>query len=125
MGRVSTPIWLAQDGELLHRGGAVGVEAGHEDALALALLEAAGDLGGGRRLAAALQADHQDRGGRVVDLERAGIDIPGQEMDELVMDDLDDLLAGGDGLGDRLAGGLGLHRGHEVAGDGEGDVGLE
>ncbi len=41
------------------------------------------------------------------------------------MDDLDDLLAGGHGFGDRLAGGLRLHGGHEVAGDGEGDVGLK
>jgi hypothetical protein len=54
----------------------------------------------------ALQADHQDRGGRIVDLERAGVALAGQHMDKLVMDDLDHLLAGGDRFGDRLAGGL-------------------
>ena len=57
----------AEDGELLHRRRAVGVERGHQHPLALALLEPLGELGGGRGLAAALQADHQDRRRRVVD----------------------------------------------------------
>jgi hypothetical protein len=71
---------LAEDGELFHGGGAVHVERGHQHALALALLQALGDLGGGGGLAAALQADHQDGGGRVVDLERAGVVVAGQDV---------------------------------------------
>ncbi len=41
------------------------------------------------------------------------------------MDDLDDLLAGGDRLGDGLPGGLVLHALDEIAGDGKRDVGLQ
>ncbi len=51
--------------------------------------------------------------------------VAGQHMDQLVMDDLDHLLARGDRPGHRLAGGLVLHRLHEVAGDGQRDVGLQ
>ena len=97
---------LAEDGELLHRRRAAGVERGHQHALALALLEALGELGGGGGLAGALQADHQDRRGRRVDAEVAGLALAAQHVDERVVDDLDDLLAGGDRLGDRLARGL-------------------
>ena len=52
---------LAEHGELLHRGRAARVERGHQHAPLVAVGEAPGDLGGGRRLARALQADHQDR----------------------------------------------------------------
>ena len=41
------------------------------------------------------------------------------------MDDLDDLLAGGDGFRHRLAGGLVLDRLDEVSGDRQRDVGFE
>ena len=41
------------------------------------------------------------------------------------MHDLDDLLAGGDRFGDRLAGGLVLHRLDEIARHGQRDVGLQ
>jgi hypothetical protein len=104
--------------------GAVHVERGHQHALALALLQALGDLGGGGGLAAALQADHEDRRGRVVDLERAGIVVAGQDVLKLVMDDLDDLLAGRDRFRDRRAGGLLLDRLDELARHGQRDVGL-
>jgi hypothetical protein len=94
----------AEDGELLHRGRAARVERGHQDALALALLQALGELGRGRRLARALEADHQDRRGRVVDAERGRVLVlAGEDADELVMDDLDDLLARRDRAGDGLA----------------------
>ena len=116
---------LAEDRELLHRGGAAGVERGHQDALALALLEAAGELGGGGGLARALQADHQDRRGRRVDAEVAGLALAAQHVDQRVVDDLDDLLAGGDRLGDRLALGLVADLLDEVAGDRQRDVGFE
>ena len=116
---------VPEDGELLHGGGAAGVEGGHEHALALALLEAAGELGGGGGLARALQADHQDRGGGRVDAEVAGLALAAEHVDEGVVDDLDDLLAGGDGLGDGLALGLVGDLLDEVAGDRQRDVGFE
>ena len=55
----------------------------------------------------------------------AGLALAAQHVDQRVVDDLDDLLAGGDRLGDRLALGLVAHRLHEVAGDRQRDVGLE
>jgi hypothetical protein len=67
---------LAEDGELFHGRGAVHVERGHQDALVLALLQALGDLGGGRGLAAALQADHQDGAGGLSILRRPGSSSP-------------------------------------------------
>ena len=115
----------AEDRQLLHRGGAVDVERGHQHALAVALLETLGQLGGGGGLARALQADHQDRRGRVVDLQRAGIAFAGQGVDQRVVHDLDDLLAGCDRFGHRLAGGLVLHRLDEIARHGQRDVGLQ
>ena len=115
----------AEDFELFHGRGAVDVERGHQHALAVAVLEALGELGGGGGLARALQADHEDRGRRVVDFQRAGVLGPGERVDQRVVDDLDDLLPGGDGAGDGLAGGLILHALDEVPGDGERDVGLQ
>ena len=96
----------AEDGELLHRRRAAGVERGHQHALALALLEAPGELGGGGGLAGALQADHQDRRGGRVDAQVAGLALAAQHVDQRVVDDLDDLLAGRDGFRHRLAAGL-------------------
>ena len=107
----------AEDLQLLHRRGAVHVERGHEDALALPLFQPFGELGGRRRLARALKPDHQDRGRRIVDLERAGLTLAGQHMHQLVMHDLDDLLTRRDGFRHRLAGGLVLHGFDKVARD--------
>ena len=83
----------AEDRELLHRRRAAGVERGHQHALALALLQALGELGGGGGLARALQADHQDRRRRAVDAQLPGLAFAAQHVDQLVVDDLDDLLA--------------------------------
>ncbi len=55
---------LAQDLELLHGGGAVDVERGHQHPLLLSRLQQQAELGRGGGLARALQADHQDRRGR-------------------------------------------------------------
>ena len=63
--------------------------------------------------------------GGAVDAEVAGLALAAEHVDERVVDDLDDLLAGGDGLGDGLALGLVGDCLDEVAGDGEGDVGFE
>ena len=58
----------AQDRQLLHRRGAVGVQRGEKHALAVLFLQPLGQLGGRGGLARALQTDHQDRRRRVVDL---------------------------------------------------------
>ena len=83
------------------------------------------DLAGGRGLAGALQADHQDRhrrGGVEVDRDRA---FAAQRLDHHVVDDLDDLLAGGD-RGQHLgADGAFAHLGDEVAHHRQGDVGVQ
>ena len=50
---------------------------------------------------------------------------PGEDVDEFVVDDLDDLLARGHRLGDSLTRRLVLHALDEVAGDRQRDVGLE
>jgi len=115
----------AEDLQLFHGGRAVHVERGHQDALAIPLFQALGELGGGGRLARPLQPDHQDRGGRVVDLEFSRVAVAGQDMNQLVMDDFDDLLAGCDGSGHGLSGGLVLHGGDEVARDGQRNIGLQ
>ncbi len=54
----------AEHRQLLLRSRAGDVERGHQHPLALALREALGELGGGRRLTRALKADHHDDGGR-------------------------------------------------------------
>ena len=116
---------LAQDGQLLHRGGAVGVQGRHQHALLLAVLQAQGQFRGRGGLARTLQADHQDGGGRVVDAQRLGGVVALQDLDQLVMDDLDDLLAGADRFRDRSAGGLGRDGLDEVARHRQRDVRLQ
>ncbi len=128
---------LTQDLELLLRRRAAGVERGHHD-LALdregaaefgrhalrALAEAIADLGAGRGLAGALEADHQD------DDRRNGVEVEvghraAQHLDQVVVDDLDDHLARRDRADDIGADGLGTDRIDEVADDRQRHVGFE
>ncbi len=85
--------------ELFHGGRTARIERGHKDALALLVGKAFGDLARCRRFARTLQADHEDRHrrGRI---ERNGRSFLAQNRDELVMNDLDDLLARLDRPGD-------------------------
>ena len=115
---------LAEDAELLLGGGAPGVQGRHEDLATVAVLQAVGNFGRGRRLARTLQADHEDAdrwGGGEVD--RVGVRT--QHLDKLVMDDLDDHLARLDRLEDSGADGLCTHAVDEGADDIQRDVGLE
>ena len=115
---------LAEHAELLLRRGAPRIERGHQHFLLVAGLEPLAELGGGGGLAGALQADqhhHHGRGGGEIDPLRVGPQHPHQ----LVMDDLDDHLAGGDRAHHLLADRLLLHRLGEVADHVERDIGLE
>ena len=87
----STPIWSPSVHELVDGRRAVDV-GGHEERPLPLLAQADGELRGGRRLARALEADeHQDRRLRV---ETEPMPLAAEDRDELVVDDLDDLLAG-------------------------------
>ena len=114
----------AEHRELLLRGRAGDVERRHQHLLALALGQALGELGGGRRLARALQADHHDHRGRA-DLEVQLGGFGPERLDQRVVDDLDDHLARRDRaqhfLADRFFGDLV----DEIARDRQSDVGLE
>ena len=114
----------AEHRELLHRGGAAGVERCHQDFLVLALGEALGELGGGGGFARALQADHhdRDRGGRI-EIDRIGVGA--ERRDQFVVHDLDDHLAGRDRLDDFDADRALLHLIDKGARHVERDVGLE
>src|SRR6185295_3047939 len=82
---------LAERFELVRGGRAVRV-GGHEERAAALLDDVARELGGRRGLARTLQADHGHDRGVAGQVEHA---VAGAEqVDELVMDDLHDLLAG-------------------------------
>jgi hypothetical protein len=115
---------LAELAKLLLRGGTARVERGHQDALALALQEPLGDLGRGGGLAGALQADHHDDDRRRrVEVDRLALGA--EHLDQLVMDDLNDHLAGLDRLQHGGADGLLAHLVGEAAHDLKRHVGLE
>ena len=114
----------AEHGKLLHGRRPAGVERGHQHLALGNFGEALGDLGGGRGFAGALQADHHDddRRRRVeIDRLRAGA----QGLDQLVVDDLHDHLAGRDRLDHFDADRALFHLLGEAARDIERDVGLK
>jgi hypothetical protein len=113
---------LAEGLELIGGRRAIRVR-GDEERPAPLLDDVAGELGRARRLARALQADHGDDGRAAAQVEDAV--ALAQELHELVVDDLDDLLAGGQRLQDVLPDGLLADAGHEVLDDLEVDVRLE
>ena len=108
--------------ELVGGGRAVRV-GGDEERPATELDDVPGELGGRGRLARALEADHGDdrRVARQVEGPVAGR----QERDELVVDDLDDLLAGRQAVEDLVPDRPLADARHEVLDDLEVDVGLE
>ena len=113
---------LAERLELVGGGRAVRV-GGDEEGPAAELDDVAGELGGRGRLAGALQADHRDDGrvARQVEGPVAGR----QQRDQLVVDDLDDLLAGRQALEDLVADRPLADARDEVLDDLEVDVRLE
>jgi hypothetical protein len=114
-----------QQGQLLHGGGTAGVQRGQHDLLALAR-QAQSELAGGGGLARALQAGHQDHGRRVErEVQPLGLAFAAQHLDQAVVGDLDHLVGGADRADHRLARGLFLGLGDEIADHRQGDVGLE
>ena len=111
------------DGELLARGGAVDVD-GDEHGAVPGLLEPLGELAGGGGFTGALQAGHEDDAGGLRGLLEAR-GVLAEDVDELVVDDLDDLLGGGEGGGDLGAEGAGADVLDELVDDGEVHVGFE
>lgn len=114
---------LSDDAELLAGSGAVDVD-GDEHGPVAGLLEPLGKLGGGGRLTGALEASHEDDGGRLGGFLEAG-GVAAEDVDELVVDDLDELLGGGERGGDLGAHGAGADVLDEGVDDGEVHVGLE
>jgi hypothetical protein len=112
-------------GQLLLRRRAARVERGHQHLLAVAGLEAERDLGAGRGLAGALQTDHQDRQrGRGIQ-RQSRRPATAQHLDQMVMDDLDHHLRGGDALQHLLADGALANRADEVLDDRQRDIRLK
>ena len=110
--------------QLLDGGRPVDVAAHDHHRLALLLLQPARELGDTGRLARALQARHQDDGRRLRRQVELLVGLPHQ-LDQLVVDDLDHDLTGGQTPGHRLAERLFTHIVDELTHHGEGDVGLE
>jgi hypothetical protein len=113
-----------QHGQLLHRRRAVDVERGHQHLALVALGHAAGELGGGRGFAGALQTDHHDRHRRH-GIEVDGLAVGTERGDQFVMDDLDHHLAGRDRLDDGGADRLLADAIGEISDNLERDVGFQ
>jgi hypothetical protein len=109
--------------ELRDRGRTLEVGSG-EERFESAPLEVRRQLRCCGRLTGPLKADEQDDGRRLIgELERPV--LLAEETDELVVDDLDQLLAGRDRGQDRFADRFRAHPLEELADDGQGDVGFE
>ena len=109
--------------ELVNRRGPPQVSGDEERAL-LAFAQQQRQLGGGRRLAGALQAyEHEHSGERRAGSER--VFALAKKLDELVVHQFDDLLPRGDAAQDIAVGGPLLHLRREVARDPEVNVRLQ
>jgi hypothetical protein len=114
---------LAERLQLLDGGGPVDV-AGDQRGRALLLGQQASQLSAGGGLAGALQAGHQDHGGRAVRERELGAGLA-HKAGQLLVHDLDDLLAGGEAVHHLRARGPLAYAVDEVLDDAEVDVGLE
>ena len=116
---------LGERSQLLHGRRTTRVQRGHHDLLLVELCQAQCQLGRAGSLARALQAGHQDHGGRggvQIDADRL---LATQHLDQAIIDDLDYLIGRLDRADDLLAFGLFAGEGDEVLDHGQGDVGLQ
>ena len=109
--------------ELLAGGGTIDVDRDEHGAVTT-LFEPGGELAAGGGFAGALQAGHENDGGRLRGKFEAG-GVFAEEGDQLVANDLDDLLGGRERGEDLSADGFDADLLDEVAGDVEVDVGFE
>ena len=110
--------------KLLLRGRAVNVERRHQDLFALLRLQHLRDFRGRGGFTRALQTDHHDdrrRRNRQIQVAL----LRTQHLDERIVDDLDDLLAGSDRFQDRLANGLFGRLVHKFPNNWQGHVGFQ
>ena len=114
---------LAEHLQLLDGRGTLKV-GGDQERLALPAHQGEGELAGRGRLALALQAAEHDDGRPVLGEADIGVGRPHQG-DQLVVNDLDDLLAGVEGAEDSRSERFFRDLGDEVVGDGVVDVGVE
>ena len=113
---------LAERFELVHRRRTIHVRRDQQRRAAL-LVQQARELAAGGRLARAVQADQEDATRIAAEIQpRVG---RAEQLDEFVMDDFDDLLAGLDALDDFDADGFGFDALDEIARDLEVHVGFE
>jgi hypothetical protein len=111
--------------ELKLGGRALRIEAGEQHLLLFARRQPQCELAGGRGLAGALQADHQEGdGGRSIQRERHCASAA-QRFDQRIVDDLGNLLAGGDGRQHFRADGPLAHPGDEILHHRQRHVGIE
>ena len=115
---------LTDDLQLLNGGGAVNIAGDQQRAAALAAVIFA-ELGGVGGLAVALQAAHHQHGLALVFQAQILRLIAAHEVGQFLVDDLDDLLGGGQALHDLLPHGAFRDLGAEVLSDFIVDVGLE
>ena len=117
------PELSAERPELVHRGGPLRVGGREQRMLPLLAVEA-GELGGRRRLAGALEPhQHDDRRG--MGRGRETVAAAAEQLDELAVDDLHDLLGRGERRQNVLSHGLVLHAVDEGTDHLEVDVRLE
>jgi hypothetical protein len=104
----------------------VDVQRGHQHLPALQLREPQGQLGRHGRLAGALKAGQQQHRRRIGGhVQRRGLALAAQHLDQAVVDDLDHLVGGLDRADHRLAGGLHAGLVDEVPHHRQGDVGFQ
>ena len=120
----------AQHLKLFLRRRTIDVERGHQRLLAMLFADKAAELGGGRRLTRALQADHHDNDRRLcleLQFARIGIGVfaPAEHGGQFVVDDLDDLLSRCDGTQYVLTDGAFGDSIDEAAHDGQSHVRFE
>ena len=114
---------LADDLQLVHRGGPLQV-AGHQQRRVSLAAKPGGQFAGERRFTGALQAGEHDDGRRRFG-ERQPAGFAAQDADEFFVDDLDDLLCRVEGTGHLGAPGAVLDPTDERSHHGQRDVGLE
>ncbi len=115
---------LRQHRQLLLGGWPLHVERGQQHLLALPAPQPISNLGAGGGLAGALQADHQHHLGRRR-RERQIDGLAAQQLDQLIIDDLDDHLAGRDAAQHLVADRPVLDRSDEILDDRQRHVGFE